>query len=77
MLFRMKKIISILCLTVCFTACKTSKTDINKAIENISTSYLAGQVSEIGSDKFMGRQPFTEGETITINYLRPVKITWI
>jgi len=69
MRFRMKKIITILCLTICFTACKTSKTEINKAIENITTSYLAGQVSEMGSDKYMGRQPFTEGETITINYL--------
>ncbi len=59
----------ILCLTICFTACKTSKTDINKAIRNITIDYLASHVSELGSDRFMGRQPFTEGETITINYL--------
>jgi len=64
----MKKIINILYLSICFIACKTGKTENNKAVENITANYLASQVSEMRSDKFIVRQPFTEGKTITINY---------
>ncbi len=65
----MKTIIIFLCLIVCITACNTKEKEISNAIKSITTDYLAGHVSKLGSDAFMGRQPFTEGETITVNYL--------
>ncbi len=60
-------LISLILFTV--TGCSDSRTDYNNALESISIKDLEGFVSELGSDRFMGRKPFTEGETITVNYL--------
>ncbi|MDX9928324.1 MAG: M28 family peptidase [Bacteroidales bacterium] len=42
---------------------------IRKAIETITVEDLSRLVKEVSDDSFMGRQPFTEGERITINWL--------
>ncbi len=65
----MKKTVILLCLIACITACNTKEKEISNAIKSITTDYLAGHVAKLGSDEFMGRQPFTEGETITVDYL--------
>ena len=42
---------------------------MRKASGTITTDDIARQVSIVSADSFMGRKPFTEGETITIEYL--------
>ncbi len=49
-------------------SCK-SNSDFTLAYESINTEDLALYVSKLGSDEFMGRAPFTEGEAITLKYL--------
>ena len=65
----MKNFVFILVLAFVLTNCTSKKNDFNNAVRSISTEDLDNYVAELGSDKFMGRQPFTEGETITVNYL--------
>jgi Zn-dependent M28 family amino/carboxypeptidase len=55
-------------ISLLLAAC-SSHGDFSKAISTISNDDLARQVSVLGSDQFMGRKPFTEGETITVSYL--------
>ncbi len=47
----------------------SSETDLSRAISTITNEDLARQVRIVSADSFMGRQPFTEGENITIEYL--------
>ena len=56
-------------LTLSLTACTSRRADFNNASGSITISDLENYVSELGSDRFMGRKPFTEGEIITVNYL--------
>ena len=53
---------SLLALTGC-------STDLQNARKNITATGLETYVKSLGSDEFMGRAPFTEGEKITVNYL--------
>lgn len=64
-----KKIIPIV--LIIFTACG-NKTDqsFENAMNSISESDLDKHIAILASDEFMGRQPSTEGETKTINYLK-------
>jgi Zn-dependent M28 family amino/carboxypeptidase len=48
----------------------TPKTDFDNAYESINENDLARHVRMLASDQFLGRAPFTNGEIITINYLR-------
>jgi Zn-dependent M28 family amino/carboxypeptidase len=50
-------------------SCSSSDRDFKMAYNGITGEDLVPYVSALGSDEFMGREPFTEGETITINYL--------
>jgi Zn-dependent M28 family amino/carboxypeptidase len=50
-------------------ACRSNNYDFNNALKTISTGDLKEYVSVVGSDRYMGRAPFTEGETLTIEYL--------
>jgi Zn-dependent M28 family amino/carboxypeptidase len=51
-------------------ACKgTNHFDQNDGLESMTPQSFRHQVKVISSDEFQGRRPFTEGETITINYL--------
>lgn len=65
----MKSIISFFIILTILSACRSRKSDLGEAIRNISVNDLENYVKELGSDRFMGRKPFTEGETITVNYL--------
>jgi Zn-dependent M28 family amino/carboxypeptidase len=56
-------------LLIIFFSCSGRKKDFNNALSSIKTKDLENYVSELGSDRFMGRKPFTRGEAITINYL--------
>jgi Zn-dependent M28 family amino/carboxypeptidase len=70
----MKK--SLLCLAAAglfFTACSSDKNggDADSvAIKMINDSSFAQHLQVLASDEFMGRKPFTEGETKSINYLK-------
>jgi Zn-dependent M28 family amino/carboxypeptidase len=61
--------LSFLSLFLILTSCKTSSSDLEKALATITTEDIVNQSKTFGSDEFMGRKPCTEGETITINYL--------
>lgn len=62
---------TLLCLTIALTvtACTVVDSDFSNAYHSIKAEDMIPYVSELGSDRFMGREPFTEGEEITINYL--------
>jgi Zn-dependent M28 family amino/carboxypeptidase len=51
-----------------FISCNRSA-DFENARESINVADLENSVKELGSDRFMGRAPFTEGEKITVEYL--------
>ncbi|MFZ6024382.1 MAG: M28 family metallopeptidase [Bacteroidota bacterium] len=51
-----------------FAACSTS-VDPEDGLAAFNADSLKQHVSVLSSDSFMGRKPFTEGETKTINYL--------
>lgn len=54
-----------------FIACSTSisRIDEGDGLEVFSADTLKKHISVLASDAFMGRKPFTEGETKTVNYL--------
>jgi len=60
--------ITALALLLLIAGC-SSETDLSRAIATITNEDLARQVRIVSADSFMGRQPFTEGENITIEYL--------
>ncbi len=62
----MKKNLAILSLGVTLLACQTSSEPSNVEISEAS---LKSHVEILSSDDFLGRKPFTEGETKTVNYL--------
>jgi Zn-dependent M28 family amino/carboxypeptidase len=51
------------------SSCINVNSDRDKAMESITIPDLEMDVKELGSDSFLGRGPFTEGEEITVNYL--------
>lgn len=55
-------------IVIALSSCK-SNNDFLNAYNSINSDDLKGYVSRLGSDEFMGRAPFSEGETITIHYL--------
>ena len=63
----MKKSIFLLLALTLFSC--TEQTDTDNALSVISTDGLASYVEVLGSDEFMGRAPFSEGEELTVNYL--------
>jgi Zn-dependent M28 family amino/carboxypeptidase len=65
----MKNYLILLFIILLPTACITKEKDFRNAVKSISIPDLENSVSELGSDRFMGRKPFTEGEEITVNYL--------
>lgn len=68
----MKKLFPVLFLLVLLASCKSKSTtvDDNDGIAAFSADSLGAHIGELSSDAFMGRKPFTEGETKTINYLQ-------
>lgn len=64
----MKKYIYIFALIASLTSCSNSNHE-KKGEESITGAELSEYAKNLGSDEFMGRKPFTEGEKITVNYL--------
>lgn len=60
----------ILLLTVlAFASCKTESNSKTSAIE-VDATTIGKHIEQLASDDFLGRMPFTEGETKTVNYLK-------
>jgi len=64
----MKKILIPL-FALLIVSCNRGSNDFTSAYNSITADGMVPYVSELGSDRFMGREPFTGGEEITINYL--------
>jgi len=66
----MKKSVPIILIAVgvIISSC-TADSDFRKAASTITTAELRSYTQTLGSDSFMGRKPFTEGEKITVSYL--------
>ena len=65
----MKRIINALLLTAIVSSCGPQE-NFQEAYDSISEEGLKARIKVLSSDEFLGRMPFTEGETKTINYLR-------
>jgi len=61
--------ITVVLLAVAISPACNSIRDIDRAKKSIKTGDLARQVAVLAADSFMGRQPFTPGESLTIQYL--------
>lgn len=55
---------------VSLAACSPEIDDFEEAQKAITESEITQYVKTLGSDEFMGRKPFTEGEKITTEYLK-------
>ncbi|MBS1743612.1 MAG: M20/M25/M40 family metallo-hydrolase [Bacteroidetes bacterium] len=51
-------------------SCKSSNNNNNDGLSSFNSDSIAKHISVVASDEFMGRKPFTEGETKTIHYLQ-------
>lgn len=63
----MKYYLLLLVLLGLISSCKNE--DLKISEESITVSDMQNYVSQLGSDEFMGRKPFTQGEKISIDYL--------
>lgn len=64
------KITPLILLFAIFASCSQKQSDIQLAEDSINATDMEKHVVALASDEFMGRQPFTPGEDITINYLK-------
>ena len=60
------KLLGIVVITFLWTACNEQEPPIPEISESAIDEYLG----QLASDEFLGRKPFTEGETKTINYIK-------
>lgn len=69
---KMKAINSLSLLAIIIlAACQSTPTStFDQAYDEISEASINQRIKALSSDAFLGRKPFTEGETITINYLK-------
>lgn len=63
-----KLILPLATLILLVTAC-TGENSLRRAAATITGEELREYTRTLGSDSFMGRKPFTDGETITVEYL--------
>jgi len=66
----MKKIIPAILLASLVFSCREKGMDDADGLAAFSADSLAKHIATLSSDSFMGRKPFSAGETITINYLK-------
>ena len=59
----------ILTLLIAFTAACTSTTSEETSTATVSEESIGRHIERLASDEFMGRMPFSEGETKTVDYL--------
>ena len=60
---------NLILLAIAILAVSCSNSDLKNSENKISVSDLEYYVKNLGSDEFMGRKPFTDGEKITIGFL--------
>ena len=66
------KFTSIILLLAILASCSQKVSDLQQAENSINATDMEKHVIALASDEFLGRQPFTEGEEITVNYLKSV-----
>jgi len=64
----MKNLLKILVI-ILFVSCADDKKGNTASVE-VSQETLGNHIEQLASDAFLGRKPFTEGEVITVNYLK-------
>ncbi|SFB37620.1 M28 family metallopeptidase [Algoriphagus aquimarinus] len=64
----MKNYLKFLVLLLCISC----ENDSNESIEmaQVDQATIATHIERLASDEFLGRKPFTEGEVLTVNYLK-------
>ncbi len=65
----MKKLILPVITCILLAAACTGENSLRRAAATITAEELRDYVQTLGSDSFMGRKPFTGGETLTVAYL--------
>ena len=70
-MYKSLQMVSLLCLLF-FAACNETKqsVDAEDGLASFNVDNLKKDIAVLASDSFMGRKPFTVGETLTINYLK-------
>ncbi|MDF1560683.1 MAG: M28 family peptidase [Bacteroidales bacterium] len=63
-----KLILPVITCILLFAAC-TGESSLRRAADTIAADELRDYVQTLGSDSYMGRKPFTGGETLTVAYL--------
>ncbi|HKK74949.1 MAG TPA: M28 family metallopeptidase [Saprospiraceae bacterium] len=58
------------CIGLCFTSCQSPGETSGLASVSIDTTAIDTYLSTLAADDFLGRKPFTEGETKTVNFLK-------
>ena len=56
-------------LALLFIGCQNDLKDKSESVE-VDQTTLANHIERLASDEFLGRKPFTEGEVLTVNYLK-------
>ena len=64
----MKNYLIIFIVILC-TSCENDKKD-TKALVVVDQTTIASHIEQLASDEFLGRKPFTEGEVLTVGYLK-------
>ncbi|MEZ4810863.1 MAG: M28 family metallopeptidase [Allomuricauda sp.] len=64
-----KNYVKFLVVAVLFSGCENNKKLEATPVE-VDQTTLAHHLERLASDEFLGRKPFTEGEVITVNYLK-------
>ncbi len=62
--------VSLAAMTLMATACGEHKPAADDGVNVINADSLGKHIGVLASDAFLGRKPFSEGETKTINYLK-------
>lgn len=65
----MKRLILPIITCILLAAACTGESSLRRAADTITAEELRDYTETLGSDSFMGRKPFTGGETITVEYL--------
>ena len=70
-MFKSIKLLSLLCF-ILFAACNQKKQSVqaDEGLASFNADGLKKDIAVLASDSFMGRKPFTAGETLTIDYLQ-------
>lgn len=66
------KFASVIFLLAILASCNQKNSDLQQAENCINATDMEKHVIALASDEFLGRQPFTEGEVKTVNYLKSV-----